>query len=228
MGEHDTVGEESGSDDRVLICPVGFDQCALLEELGFLRRRNAELREQVLTDELTGLFNYRYLRMSLAQEMERSVRTGAPVSLVVMDLDHFKRVNDTWGHEVGNLVLVRVAELIRASIRTVDIACRFGGEEFILILPNTHIEHAVQVAERLRTRLASESLSTELGDLEFTASFGVDMYSADDDVTGEQFVARADGFLYEAKRSGRNRVCARAPGEPVQVSSEERDLLLDR
>ncbi len=113
-----------------------------------------ELKLKVITDPLTGLFNSAYLRTALANEIERSQRTYVPTALLMLDLDHFKQVNDTYGHEAGNAVLVQTAKLIQVNTRQLDIQCRYGGEEFAIVLPSTERFLAIQVAERIRESIA--------------------------------------------------------------------------
>ena len=159
------------------------------------------------TDELTGLFNYRYFSQALSLEMERTRRSGQPTCLIMCDLDHFKSINDVHGHEVGNAVLSHVSNLIHKTTRRLDIPCRYGGEEFVLILPDTTLHQGVRFANRLR--LIIENSSVKAGDLVLgiEASFGVDVYSCGDQLTEKEFVDNVDGFLYIAKQEGRNRVC---------------------
>jgi diguanylate cyclase (GGDEF)-like protein len=195
------------SDTQKPDCPVEEAECSVIDQLVDLRRESGELKELVHTDTLTGLFNYRHFKMALEQEMERTHRTGQPTSLVLLDLDHFKGVNDTWGHEAGNRALHHTASLLRAAVRKIDIPCRYGGEEFALILPGTQLPFAVNVAERLRRSIAAEPLRLDKGEIEFTASMGVDIYLAGQEDTPESFVERVDKLLYKAKEQGRNRVC---------------------
>ncbi len=188
-------------------CPVDEPSCWLVDELAGLRKEAEKLRDQVHTDTLTGLYNYRHFALELAQELERTRRSGQPTSLIMIDLDHFKDINDTHGHEVGNQVLRMTADLIRSTVRRIDIPCRYGGEEFALILPSTQLALAVNVAERLREEIASTSLDLDGEELGFTASMGATLSVAGQGDTVESFVDRADKLLYEAKRGGRNRVC---------------------
>ena len=132
-----------------------------------------ELREQVITDPLTGLYNLRYFRSALDSELERTLRTTLPTSLMMIDLDHFKQVNDVWGHEVGNQVLKLTARLIKQVTRQLDIQCRYGGEEFVVILPSTTLLLASQVAERLRQQIQESEILVGEQSLRVTASIGV-------------------------------------------------------
>lgn len=187
-------------------------ECPNLMELERLRQEVRELAALVRTDELTGLYNFRYFNQAVELEMERTRRSGQPTVLIMMDLDHFKEVNDAHGHEVGNKVLADVARVIRTAIRRLDIPCRYGGEEFALILPDTDLAAGVLFAGRLRLML--ESSVIQAGDIavRVTASFGVDEYRPDDERSLKEFVDRVDAYLYDAKTRGRNTV--RHPSGP--------------
>ncbi len=210
-------------------CPVGEQQCKFIDELMDLREEVNQLSEQVRTDTLTGLYNYHHLNLVLQQEMERTRRTSQPTSLIMVDLDHFKKVNDTWGHEVGNQALIAAAKVLERTTRQLDVVCRYGGEEFAVILPSTEIVTASQVAERIRQAIEDEPVLVHGQDIGITASLGVDTFFSQLDETQEQFIQRADEHLYQAKQQGRNCVChgATVHHQPSAVSKEERDVLLD-
>ncbi len=172
------------------------------------------VERQAVTDELTGLFNRRRFQEAMATEVERSKRFGQPVGLVLLDLDDFKAVNDTYGHQQGDLVLREVARVLRETSREIDEPARYGGEELAVVLPGTDLEGAYNLAERVRAgieELALPLLDGE-GTLGVTASFGVATLpgSADD---MRELVAAADEALYRAKRAGKNRT-VRAEGSP--------------
>lgn len=224
--ENDNNKENQDSPSSLPKCKLGETHCEWLEEIRTLRKKCADLTERLRTDELTGLFNFRHFQEVLPQEMERTMRTGAPTALAVLDIDHFKKINDTWGHENGNRVLVQLSHLMEAAIRKIDIACRFGGEEFVLILPNTSIGQATIVAERLRSMIENTPVDVPQGVIRYTASIGVDIYTRDDTITMEQFMERADTLLYEAKGSGRNKLVAREIETVTAVTKEEKDMLL--
>lgn len=171
------------------------------------------------TDSLTEINNRRYLMERLVQEMERFRRYGSPVSLLIVDLDHFKWINDTYGHVTGDQVLTQVAQLIVDSIRDVDIPGRLGGDEFCAVLVDTPIERARQCADRLRDCIAKQVFTCS-GNNSFhiTCSIGVAQL---DEATQEKthFLDCADRPLYEAKGKGRNRVCvAQQESRPVEVA----------
>lgn len=209
-------------------CPVGERHCAIIDELVTLRQEVIELTEQVHTDTLTGLNNYRHFTKALDYEMERTQRTGQATALIIVDLDFFKKVNDTWGHEVGNQALVQTAELLKRTTRKLDIPCRYGGEEFVVILPSTDLLTGTQVAERLRARIEASPLVTEQQEVALTASLGIDVYNAGHQETQEEFIKRVDALLYDAKHNGRNQVRSGSRQDiqaETTVSQAEKDAL---
>lgn len=209
-------------------CPIGISDCEWLEQLELSRAEVAQLKTESLTDSLTGLYNYRHFESMLQSELQRSQRSHRPTSLIIVDLDFFKRVNDQYGHEAGNSALVATADILRASLRSFDIICRYGGEEFAIILPHTALHLAVQVAERVRASI--EAAEVEFGDLRFTitASLGVNFFQPDDRLEPRQFMDQTDRFLYQAKTQGRNRVChpdVEDIAASTEVSSDEKAAL---
>jgi len=156
-----------------------------------------------LTDQLTGLGNRRQMEESLDIEIERAKRNGTDMGVLMADLDHFKRVNDEYGHTTGDIVLKSFARLIKESIRPFDVATRFGGEEFVVHMPGASSEDALKCAERIRASVEQFAF-TETG-LHITSSFGVTAFREDD--TKDSLINRVDAALYEAKETGRNRVC---------------------
>ena len=167
------------------------------------QRTKAEesLRRQASTDPLTSLYNRRYITDILQDETRRAKRQDNPFSVVMMDIDHFKSINDTHGHDVGDRVLQAVSKTISAQLREVDVLARWGGEEFLILLRGTDLEGAHQAAEKCRTALAAESIKEQV---QVTASFGVAQAQNDESV--RELVHRADTALYAAKSAGRNRV----------------------
>lgn len=164
-----------------------------------------EIRALTITDSLTGCFNRRHLDGKLAEEVLRGHRSGHPLCLMVCDLDHFKRVNDSLGHPAGDEVLRSVAAILRREVRErIDWVARFGGEEFAVVLPNTALAEATRIAERMRGAIEESTCAYAGRDIRVTASFGVAQCRIDDD--GESLLARADAMLYRAKAAGRNRV----------------------
>lgn len=211
-------------------CPAGISDCRFLERLVALENECRRLRDLSRTDELTGFFNYRHLMEVLDSEMERTRRTGLPVSLIMIDIDFFKHINDRFGHEKGNKVLKWSSRIFRDNIRCIDVPCRYGGEEFSIILPGTPLKGAVNVAERLRKKLSSSPATID--DVEstvaVTASFGVDTYTGRRNKQAVEFIEQTDNMLLEAKGNGRNQTCYNDQKVAIlnaEVTKDERKLL---
>jgi diguanylate cyclase (GGDEF)-like protein len=170
-----------------------------------LREKNKQLEEVSITDSLTGLYNRSHLMDTLAGEVARSRRHNRAFTLLIMDIDHFKSYNDTYGHLAGDEALRRTGFLLKESIRSCDYAARYGGEEFMLILPETGAEDGVELAERIRNQIAEKEMGSDGNPLKVTISIGVASFPKDGD-DPHSLMKRADAALYEAKRRGRNRV----------------------
>jgi diguanylate cyclase (GGDEF)-like protein len=183
---------------------------ALSEQLEAIRGLETKLREQADRDPLTGLFNRRYLEPVLERELARCERANLPLTVMLVDVDHFKRVNDHYGHPAGDAVLRALAELLRSTVRASDVACRFGGEEFLLLLPEMPSEAAAGCAERLRARWEASEVRAGKHAIASTLSIGLATYPGRAD-TPESLVKAADLALYDAKRTGRNRAIAYQP-----------------
>jgi len=194
----------------------GFFSISLLLGIGFyftrrLIRQVAEARQQIETmaimDELTGIFNRRHLLVRFNQEFERAQRLKKDLGCLMIDIDHFKDINDSYGHLVGDRILKEAACLIMSSIRTYDIAGRYGGEEFFVVLPDTNVEHTLSLAERIRRNIA-ETLHTRAGiTIKDPVTVSIGMASASpEDSSANDLLLRADNSLYKAKGEGRNRV----------------------
>jgi diguanylate cyclase (GGDEF)-like protein len=171
--------------------------------------QNAHLYELAMVDGLTGLFVRRYFDARIEEEIERSKRYGTAFSVVMMDVDDFKMLNDTHGHLIGDRVLRGIAHVVKAQMRGVDTAARYGGEEIAVILPRTELVNAYNVGERLRAAIAELRITTDAEPsevLRVTASFGIAAYPESTASDGEDLVRRADSALYRAKRTGKNRV----------------------
>ena len=180
-----------------------------------IRKLQLTLEQMVVSDPLTGLYNRRFLMDRLLQEMQRSDRHGEPLAFAMIDLDGFKTINDLYGHVLGDKVLRAVGNAISRSIRVSDIAARYGGDEFAVILPQTPPEGAMRVCERLLRAISEAGFQDDSGKIfRVTASLGLAYYPADDVETPEDLVHSADGALYGAKRSGKNRYSAVRPMQP--------------
>lgn len=181
-----------------------------------LRQANSQIEKLSVTDPLLGTFNRRYLHERLPQEAARSRRYEQPLSLVMADLDHFKKINDTYGHQSGDLVLQHAVDLARSALRVSDWIARYGGEEFVIVLPETPLLGAYAVAERMRRMCSETPVELPGTRLLVTASFGVatiDGVAASSE-DAEAMLRQADQALYESKRAGRNRVTC-GPKTPV-------------
>ena len=171
--------------------------------------RIAKLESDVVRDPLTGAFNRRYMDAYLPVVVANARRTSRPLSALLVDLDHFKRVNDTYGHAVGDLVLKKVSSLLIESSRAGDAVIRYGGEEFVVIAQETGSEAAAALGERMRQRIHAEAIPLPDGrEIQATASIGVAALSLNNDQ--DDLLGRADQALYAAKANGRNQVCAAA------------------
>ena len=189
--------------DMVARLRQGREELAAINET--LRQKNFELHEISIRDSLTGLYNRKYLMETLDKEVSRSQRHSHSFSLLVIDIDHFKKYNDTYGHLAGDEVLRRLAAVFTESIRSSDYAARYGGEEFIIILPETGAGQGVEAVERIRHKMAEERFGGEDESIKVTISVGVASYPENGE-DAETVIRNADAALYEAKELGRNRV----------------------
>ena len=163
------------------------------------------LKHLAVTDELTELKNRRYIMEQLEREYQRAVRTGTPLSLVLIDIDHFKKVNDTFGHAFGDVVLKAMAHEMQASLRPYDLLGRIGGEEFLIASPGSTLEEAASLAERIKERIRGKTISSKNHSISVTVSAGVTSLSRQD-MQADSMLARADDALYQAKQKGRDSV----------------------
>jgi two-component system cell cycle response regulator len=209
------AGLRIGADDYV--CKP-FDERELLARLQNLLRLKRlhdqinDAKERLATlaiqDELTRLYNYRYLQTRLTEEFKRAERYREPLSCVMIDVDHFKRINDRFGHDAGDQALREVAERLLRAVREIDVVARYGGEEFLLVLPSTNFSGALSVAERVWRSIGSDPFVLPNNASEHvTASVGVAVYPSRDIKNKDQLVKAADRALYQAKDEGRDRIC---------------------
>lgn len=209
---------ELGAND-ILAAPIDVEELAARARTQVRRKRYADFLRQKLdyslemavTDALTGLHNRRYMAGQLQALVGRASQGGEPVALLMMDIDHFKAVNDGFGHDAGDEVLREFAVRLATKVRAVDLPCRMGGEEFVVVMPGTRLEDAVRIADRIRADMASAPFPVMGGEahLQITVSIGVAATAGRDD-TPDTLLKRADEGVYEAKSAGRNRVIARA------------------
>jgi diguanylate cyclase (GGDEF)-like protein len=190
-----------GLTNRTFSIVVILGTALCLNKLSEYERR---LLVQSMTDSLTGLLNRRSFMDLSSKEETRARRHGDPFSVLMLDIDHFKKINDTYGHPVGDLAIKALAEVCSNALRPHDILARYGGEEFVLTLPHTPTEGARTVAERIREAVQKIEVPSEQGPVKFTVSIGVSTYESGQ--AFDQIVERADKALYVSKQSGRNRV----------------------
>lgn len=184
-----------------------------------LREAKARAEEEARIDPLTGLYNRRAFMERATDELRRARRYGASLSLVMIDLDHFKSINDRWGHAMGDRVLVAFAEILKQHMRGVDVVARIGGEEFIMLMTEAGYADATQVAERIRNDIKASSLDLEDTHLTWTASLGLTILTAEDESVSAALV-RADKALYRAKQLGRDRIEAEMPDAPTSTQDD--------
>ena len=217
-----------------LIRPIDQNELLARTRTQIRRRRYHDKLHEMLdksvslayTDALTGVYNRRYMNAHLDRKIMEISDTQKPVSVLIFDIDHFKRVNDTYGHAAGDEVLKTVAERVGGGIRDFDLLARYGGEEFVVIMPSTPADLAAMVAERLRQRLAAQPFEVSGGDppLPVTASLGV-ATTTDPMETAQNLLGRADAALYAAKNAGRNRVRSADVSEDGEASAEPMNAL---
>lgn len=187
----------------LLVLIVRWASAMLISQYKKLMEFSNLMRSKAITDELTGLFNRRYFDQKLADEFRRALRYGRPLSIILLDIDHFKSVNDELGHQVGDQILEKTGALINANLRNVDYAARYGGEEFALIMPETEGQNALIVAERLRKAYTSILKEYRSDELPLTISLGVAEYPSSAS-TSDDLIAHSDVALYYSKNKGRN------------------------
>lgn len=196
----------------------------LLSRMHALEKENRHLKALSMTDELTGLHNKRFFKRQMNIEIARTKRTGEPFCLVFIDLDNFKTVNDTLGHGKGDAFLAKVSRKLTDDIRSTDFACRFGGDEFAVILPETSLRDGVMIAERWHKRILHVAAEMHLP---VSSSIGVDEFDASFQLNADEFLQRVDQYLYEAKRAGKGKIAhpKMDPAKPSAVTWVEKEIL---
>ena len=197
---------------EIVIAPLALVLCVAVLSTP-LMRSDIQHRSDAVIDQLTGMLNRKALSARAAELAQQSEVTGEPVGMIVGDLDHFKRVNDTRGHTTGDVVLREVAYVLRKQLRAFDLAYRLGGEEFLILLPGSDVAQSAELAERLRAAVARELLA---GDVAVTMSFGVGASEHSSRFNYASVFAKADAALYRAKSAGRDRVCS----DPRELMAE--------
>jgi diguanylate cyclase (GGDEF)-like protein len=197
--------------DDLKLADIMANQAAIVIE-------QARLYNLATIDGLTGLIVHRHFQSKIEEEFRRAKRYGKPLSIIMTDIDHFKKFNDTWGHQTGDLVLREVAKCVRSTIRDTDVAARYGGEEFAVILPETDVEGAAQFAERLRLKVEATTCQGPKGPLQVTISLGVASIPHNAVDTTQEMIKAADEALYAAKHAGRNRYQVAPPAAATPAS----------
>jgi len=188
---------------------IGYQVSSTLKHF----QRFSSIKNIAIYDTLTNLYNRRYFEERFGLEAQKSFYSGAPLSLVMVDIDHFKKVNDTFGHTEGDKVLCEISSLLKTSVRKKDTVARYGGEEFILILPEAGIDESSMIAERVRKLIESTPFDVGKARINLTVSLGISNFPAHRPRSKEDLIKMADLALYDAKRSGRNKVCIFFPGQ---------------
>jgi diguanylate cyclase (GGDEF)-like protein len=213
QGASDYITKPFDSAEMVARVRIHLQIRQLQEEL---KQVNAKLMLVSHTDHLTGLHNRRYLMDVLERELSRVQRSGSFLSLLILDIDHFKDINDQYGHQGGDIVLSEAASVFRTELRVYDTAARYGGDEFIAVIPGASLSEAMAVAERIRFAVEKSRFAERMEDVKITVSIGVSVYPSSGIETVEDFIREADGALYRAKAGGRNRV--EGPPSPVPAT----------
>jgi diguanylate cyclase (GGDEF)-like protein len=195
--------DKSGAIIGVIETTQDVSEQKMIEER--LRENEQKYKEESITDSLTGLYNSRYFFKHLKYEISRAKRYGNSLSLLMMDIDDFKKYNDTYGHQEGDKALRALSSVLKEGVRDSDTSCRYGGEEFTVLLPETSGENAKVVAERLRSNFARKTLTPQNGlEAHMSISIGISEYTNSEDA--DRFLQRADKAMYEAKNNGKNQV----------------------
>jgi two-component system chemotaxis family response regulator WspR len=208
-----------GANDYLVKLPDRIELLARVRYHSRAYRALAELRDQATRDGLTGVWNRKMIFDTLAREFDRARREGKPLAIVMADLDRFKTINDRFGHPAGDAVLQEVGRRLRAGVRTYDHVGRYGGEEFLIVLPDCDQEKAGKLSERLRQFVAESPMNAEGRDLDVTCSLGVAFTDASKGTSVANLVQAADGALYLAKQNGRN--CVRIAPTTVDCTQQE-------
>jgi len=189
--------------DLQFLSVIGYQMAATLKHF----QRFSSIQNIAIYDTLTGLYNRRYFEERLGIDAQKSFYSGTSLSLVMVDIDHFKKINDTFGHTEGDQILHKISSLLKTSVRKKDTVARYGGEEFIIILPEAGLEESFIIAERIRRLVENTSFEAGQAQINLTLSLGISNFPSHRAKSKEELVKMADQALYDAKRGGRNKVC---------------------
>ncbi len=205
---------ELGAYDYILRPFFREEIIARIRNIGYICEKMKEFEKLLVRDYLTGLYNRQFFMERLVEELAWAGRYNEPLSFIILDIDHFKRINDTYGHSCGDEILVQLSGTLSATLRAHDVVARYGGEEFVVMLANTDLDAAVTVAEKLRAAVQESDFhcGARSAELPVTISLGVSSTDGDFDVSPDSLIISADQALYEAKAAGRNKVVRSASG----------------
>lgn len=203
-------GHKISSHEQELLNTIINEACIILENSWLYSKLYKNIKNLSITDGLTGIYNHKYIIKLIKQEFNRAKRYGHNISIIMFDIDHFKMVNDTFGHQTGDVILREISSIIQEAVRKTDFIGRYGGEEFTIILTETNCEKALLFAERLRKNVESYDFFNPSDPLKVTVSMGVVSYPSDKINDSNTFIKYADESLYQAKGTGRNKVCVYA------------------
>ncbi len=223
----DRVSEKDQEALQKMACLIVDLADDLIKRITRLQNENTELRSIALVDGLTGLYNNRFFSMQLNIETARTRRTGLPCSLLMIDLDGFKLLNDTLGHLEGNKFLIKVSQVLREHLRPTDMLCRYGGDEFTVIMPATGLSSAIQIANRLKKAVSDIPIKK---DIHISTSIGVSEYTPASHYTTDDFIHASDTAMYDAKKAGKNQVSVdgntyETEPQTEPVTAEEKEAL---
>ena len=216
----------SDLDLKELELDIDFESNGRINKTANMQKILTELSQLSIEDALTGLYNRRYFNRALLSEIERNYRDHRSLALAVIDIDYFKSVNDSWGHDGGDIVLKEIAQIMKNNVRQSDSLMRIGGEEFAVIMPNIRHHLAKEVMERLRIDIENSIISFKDNALRVTVSIGTTVTDPNHIISVDELYKQSDKALYEAKNSGRNKVVIHGAPVSAELSPSEREALL--
>lgn len=213
-------------DLKKLQLDIELQQNSRINKTTDMKKILANLCQLTIEDSLTGLYNRRYFNQVIQNEIERNYRDHRSLALAIIDIDHFKSINDNWGHDGGDKVLKDISRIMKSNIRQSDTLARIGGEEFAVIMPNIRQHLAREVMERLRLDIENSAMYVDDNKLRITVSIGTAVTEPNQMMTADELYNKSDQMLYQAKNSGRNKVVIHGTPLNAQLSPSEREALL--